>query len=259
LEHHEELLVETLGFVVLARERLHHAHLGERLLQHTDRLTLRVLRGARDVANAAAEVLADDADRRSDDEREKREPPVHQEDDRDAADEREDLAEDLDDRLGDDAVNERRVARHVRHEIPGLAHVEEGQGHRLQVIHDRHAQIEDDLLPRPRHDELANPIDDGPNEQDGDEDDYQLVKQTRLLQTEVKHPLNDLRPHQSERGRDQEQNDRDPEVPSVRSDESQEPSVHRDRGPLFRGVPALPPHEHVDAAAATRNHHFLKR
>ena len=112
-ERIEQLAVEALGLVLLARERLHHAHLGDRLLQHADGLALRVLRLARDVADPAAEVLTDEPDRRRDDEREQREPPVHQEDDRDAADEREDLTEDLDDRLRHDAVDQGRVARHV--------------------------------------------------------------------------------------------------------------------------------------------------
>src|SRR5207247_6392820 len=58
LEHHEKLLVEALGLVVLARERLDHAHLGEGLLQHADCLALRILRRARDVADLATEVLA---------------------------------------------------------------------------------------------------------------------------------------------------------------------------------------------------------
>ena len=117
--------MEALGLVVLARERLDHAHLGEGLLQDSDRLALRVLRRAREVADLSAEVLADDPDRRRDHQREEREPPVHQEDDGDAADQSEDLAEHLDDRLRHDAVHEGRIARHVRHEIAGLAHVEE--------------------------------------------------------------------------------------------------------------------------------------
>ena len=37
--------MEALGLVLLARERLHDADLGDRLLEHAHGLSLRVLRG----------------------------------------------------------------------------------------------------------------------------------------------------------------------------------------------------------------------
>src|SRR5439155_1654971 len=67
----------------------------------------------------------------------------------------------------------------------------------------------------------------------------------------------DLRPDESERGRDQEQHDGDPKIPPIRSDESQESPIHRDRGSLLRGVAALAPHEHVDSPAAAHPDHSL--
>src|SRR6267378_658893 len=124
------------------------------------------------------------------------------------------------------------------------------------MVHDRHAQIEDDLLAGPRHDELPDAVQDGPHEQDGDEDDDELIQYPGLLETEIEHALDDLGPYEAERGRDQKQRRRDREVPLVRTDETQEPAVHRDRGSLLGRVAALAPHEHVSATAA-RNHHFL--
>src|SRR2546430_6213034 len=125
------------------------------------------------------------------------------------------------------------------------------------MVHDRHPKIEDDLFPRPRDDELTDPVDDGSYEQDHDQDDDELVEKPGLLETEVEDPLHDLRPHQTERGGDDEKRGREREVPAVRADESEEPSVHRDRWSLLRHVTALAPHEHVDAASAHRAHHFL--
>jgi len=123
--------VETLGLVLLAGERLDHADLGDRLLENAHGLSLRVLRGPRDVADATAEVLADERDGRRHDEREQGEPPVHEEDDGDAARERQHLPEHLNDRLRDDPVDHGRVARHVRHELAGLASIEESERQRL--------------------------------------------------------------------------------------------------------------------------------
>src|SRR5438094_2928540 len=171
--------------------------------------------------------------------------------------ERQDLAEHLDDRLRDDAVHESRVARDVRHEVASLPDVEKGQRHRLEVVHDRHAQVEDDLLARPGHHELAHAVNDRAHQQDYDKNDDELVEQPRLLQAEVEHALHDLRPDESKRGRDQEQYDGDPKIPPIRSDKSQESPIHRDRGSLLRGVAALAPHEHVDAPAAAHPDHSL--
>src|SRR5256885_3792471 len=124
------------------------------------------------------------------------------------------------------------------------------------MVHDRHPEIEDDLLPRPRHHELPDAVYDGSHEQDDDQDDDELIQQSRLLEAEVEDELHDLRPHQAERGRYDKQRGRHREVPAVRTDEPQEPAVHRDRGPLLGGVTALSPHEHVDAAAAHWDHHL---
>ena len=165
--------MEPLRLVILARERLDDAHFRERFLENADRFALCVLGGAGDVADPPAEELADDPDRRGDDERQQREPPVHEEDDGHAADERQHLPEDLDDRLGDDSVDERRVARHVRHEVAGLALVEEGERERLQVGDDAHPEVEDHLLPGPRHDELAHAVDRRADQQDEDQEDHE--------------------------------------------------------------------------------------
>ncbi len=176
-ERHHELVVETRGLVLLARERLDRPHLGDRLLEDAHGLALRVLRFARDRADPPPEVLADQPDRRRDDEGEEREPPVHHEDHDEAADEREDLAEDRDDRLGDDAVHERRVARHVRHELTRLATSEERERQRLQVPDDLHPQVEDHALAGPGHHVLADSVDHRADEQDRDEPDHELVEE----------------------------------------------------------------------------------
>jgi hypothetical protein len=178
--------------------RVNAADLGDGLLQHPHGLALGVLRLAGDRADAAPEELADESDRRRDHEREQGEPPVHQEDHNDAADQGEDLAEDGDDRLGDHAVDERRVARDVRHELAGLASGEERERQRLQVPHDLHPEIEDHLLAGPGHDVATQAVDGGPDEQDGDEPEHQLVEERRILQAEVEHPEHDLRPDESE-------------------------------------------------------------
>ena len=165
--------MEAIRFVLLARERLDDADLGDRLLKHADRLALRILGGARHVADAAAEILADETDRRRHDEGEQREAPVHHEDDRDAAHQRQDLTEDLDDRLRDDPVHERRVAGHVRHQIARLLLIEERERERLQVGHDRHPQVKDDLLTGPRHHKRAHAVQRGPHEKHNDQYDHE--------------------------------------------------------------------------------------
>src|SRR5205814_290258 len=91
-ERDRQLVTEPVRLVALARERLHRPDLGDRLLQHADGLTLRVLRLARDRADPAPEVLPEQADRWRYHQGQEREAPVHDEDHHQAADEREDLA-----------------------------------------------------------------------------------------------------------------------------------------------------------------------
>jgi hypothetical protein len=251
-EREEQLRVEALGFVLLARKGLDDANLGDRLLQHSDRLALRLLRHAREIADLPTEALTEQADGRRDHEREQREFPVHQEDDDQTADKRQDLPQHLQDRLRDDAMDDGRVARDVRHEIAGLAHVEEGQRQRLEVADDRHAQIEDDPLAGVGHDVLAHAVDDGAYQQHDDESGDEEVEEARILEP-VHDPLDDLGPIQTQDRRDDQQDRGEDQVPLVWSHEVQQAPVHRKGRPL-PGLIAARAHEHHVPTAATRPH-----
>lgn len=252
-----ELLVEAGGLVVLAGERLHDPHLGDRLLEDPDGLALRVLRLTRDRADPVPHALAEDADGRGDDERQERELPVHDEDDREATDELEHLTEHGEDRLRDHAMDDGRVARHMGHELARLPVVKEREGKRLEMPDDRHPEIEDDLLPGPGHDELTNAVHDRAHEKDDDETRNERVEKAGVLQTEIEDALDHLRPDEPQRGRHEEEHRGEDEVEAVGRDEVQQPPVGLERwtAPAL-STPAAATAEHQPMPAAA--HHDVQ-
>ena len=127
--------------------------------------------------------------------------------------------------------------------------------------HDLHPQVEDHALAGPGHDVLAGAVDHGSDEQDRDQADDELIEQGRVLQADIEHPQDDLRPHQSERGGKNEKRRREDEVDPVRPHEAEESSVHRDRRLLLRRAAPAHHHEAMGAATTTRahpHHHDLR-
>ncbi len=145
-------LVEATEVERLASEELHRRHAGDVLLQEGVDSRDPPAHDPVGVAHVPAEPLGDQDEHRQDDERRERQPPVHLEHDHHDPDEREDVFEDGDHARGEQVVDDVDVGGHARHQpshgVPiVVAHVEP-----LEVLVQRHAQIEHDLLPGQLHD-----------------------------------------------------------------------------------------------------------
>ncbi len=130
-----------LRLVAFAAESLDDPNTREGLLEDRVRLTERLLRLPADASEPAAEEAPEQRDRRQHGHDHQAESPVGEQHDGHAADEHHSLAEHAEQVVRDACLYERRIARHARHKLAGLALVEVGEREPGHVAEQRRPYI----------------------------------------------------------------------------------------------------------------------
>ena len=141
LEHALGALGEARGLGVLLREGLDDAHADDRLLGLRRDVGDALLDVAQHGMRAARVARGDDRDRRQQDERDQRELPARDDEQRSGGDQRGAVLRDEDEPVAEEHAHGADVARRAREQLAGLVLVVEAERHPLQVRVERLAQV----------------------------------------------------------------------------------------------------------------------
>src|SRR5690606_28973144 len=191
----------------------------DRLLQISAGRRKLVLRALRDLADHPPPQDGDDHEGGNDGEHHPRQEGMQPQEDADGADEAEDVAQRDRNVLPDDRLQVRDVVREATEQFTRPVLAEKGDWHAHQVPVDLRADVGDDALPEPAHEEVADEDEDGLREENCAQYERPLIEVVEALfeYGAVGGATDDGGGHQTEAGADDQRDQCEDEAYAVRT------------------------------------------